>query len=237
MERTFFGTKCPIDFWDQPILQANAATFSNLCHSALERSRTTHADQLIGHSFGCSLIDMMIGLDKFQSTVRISPIRDLYEAFMSLGARLIQDPALDLDQKQSLMRLISILTTAHADQKQHHFFSLVQSIFQNPQSQKQYWHNPVAFEKFRFAQAQPDQRPFSAEMWDLIISDYLSSHYQPPKASTKELVVFGENDPYYSNVNAEAAYWKSLGYQVQIVKNAGHYVHLETDILSDLIKF
>lgn len=236
-ERSLFGTKYPIDFWDQPILHGDRATFSNLSRSAIEHSHNTHADQLIGHSFGCNLIDTMTGSRDFVSTVRISPIRDLHDAFISLGTRLAQNPLLAPIQKQNLIDLISTLNQAQANQKQHHFFSLVRAVFQNPHTQKQYWFNEASFEKFQLAQTQPHQRPFSPEMWGLVISDYLSGHHPIPRAGSKELVILGDNDPYYTSVDDEATYWKSLGYQVQVVKNAGHYVHLDSDIMSELLKF
>jgi pimeloyl-ACP methyl ester carboxylesterase len=233
-----------VDFWDLPHSSLESVSFESMIKVALDKFRTGSYRGIIGHSFGCDIALKVAELagKQIEDLVLISPIRNIPAGFVALAQKL---SSTELDKsRQNLLQtvsseLVSVLnksssTTLLSSETLPIFFKLVQAIATDPSYYKVYWKqlDKLSFYEKHFSET----IPMDFTVWQTLLSKYFlesSPKFEYPFPGT---VIFGENDPYYIQFLEEKKHWEKLHFKVLSTPDAGHYPHLESELLSKAIK-
>ncbi|MBC7465667.1 MAG: alpha/beta hydrolase [Bdellovibrio sp.] len=231
IEAAVLGSQWPnVLFWNQPKFKDRLNPYQELVNACAQQAQEMQAKQMIGHSFGCDLLSSILKTKLPQlphlvveNSILISPLRSIPTAFINLG-RVLQRkqdvPAL----AEAIQSVAPFLSAPPPDL----FWNLIIQISTHPFYLQSFWANQKAKENSDKLAAL--STPFDAAEWQTLVNDYLFAYKNSDTNHLKNKkikAIFGDSDPYLDE--NDFTFWKNLlGLeQVIIIKNSGHYPHLE----------
>jgi pimeloyl-ACP methyl ester carboxylesterase len=236
LEREWIRHTANLIFWDQP----KTTGFTDLVEAsclAYRKECERHGAKLnvIGHSFGCDVLGHVLKTEMPpDKIIFLSPITDIYSAFLQMAMTIIKQPQTKPDLASRIQLGIQRL---RASQTRENFWALIAEITQFPDFAKLYWASETNFQTAVALAGKT--RGLDFDMWKSVLDDYLSlgntGPSQNPKASPNTWIYLGAKDPYY-RPGADEAYWQKLvpSNHLKVLPECGHYPHLETQVLDGL---
>lgn len=226
-----------IEFWDQPEPTTDNDIIDDLVSSLEKKISSKSWEGIIAHSFGCDLLREVLFKKKFLGKViLISPLKDIPMAFTSLAKKSgFFQQSLALGQYVEERTQKKELNVSENELKE--FWNTVQVV----SSKKDYFHIFWGQLKFlnKFLDIASAIPALNLRVWQNGLNSYLPRNRSDfsvfSESKIEVLVVLGAKDPYYDNIKMEVVYWKDLGCKAIVCAEAGHYPHLETTILHDIL--
>lgn len=213
---------------------------------------------IISHSFGCDLA--LDGIKSIHQNIEkiclFSPVRNIPQAFINFSEHLLNyfnnSIALKNEFQNHILNQIDSEYFKNLQQKKETFSSLYEkknkyesfdkfefesflnlaiSLFSNPDVFQLYWAKKSSLNKFN--QIKNSVVPLNLTAWSKTLEDKFSIEIETQndiKNVPKKLVFLGENDLYYKNLQDEISFWQAKGFQVNLIKDCGHYTHLESQM-------
>ena len=218
-----------IDFWQQPLYDGSGDYIPNLIKRAQKKVEqeleSGHQVELIGHSFGCFIINQLPQelLDQVTKVTYLAPTFNFFESLMSMMLYGIN--------RHGETGLKPLWDEVKADPSGESFFGLFDAFLQfYPNFLSLYFKEEKSFTKF--VNVAKDCSPVD-EATQVKAAFELIENYNSPKLDLKRVkhlrLYLGEQDPLIPK-SRQKDLEELVGAKNTIYLETGHFPHLETDI-------
>ncbi len=234
IEKRWLSHKYPnIEFWDQP----KSSSYDQLkmaCATKLQNTFGKNPVNIIAHSFGCNIAIDILNEQKYtvENLILLSPVSNLFEAFKNISSRILEKSDLDIQLRNEISIALSLFTSNPSIDL---FWSLIEKLIRYPNMLDLYFAQTAIGNRYKDEMTK--STPFDFEMWQTVLSDYLSeTRKNSSVASNFTRILIGKFDPYIQLDN-EMIYWQKIFPNVLVEPvETGHYPHLESMAFSAFIE-
>tara|TARA_B110001454_G_scaffold171291_1_gene162037 strand:- start:68375 stop:69160 length:786 start_codon:yes stop_codon:yes gene_type:complete len=227
-----------IDFWDQP---TNLGSFSDLASHCADQFKSGNYDGIIAHSFGCEIavkVNELVG-ENIKSYF-ISPLRDIPSAFINL-ANFLAKSALSIERKTQLIEVSAQMEKTPnwmpkknlSSEGMANFIKLISTISADPKYYRCFWSKSECLARYESILTQLP--PLDLTCWQNVMMDFLGNHQISIQKNNLHVFV-GSDDPYLGLTRDEQLYWENLEAKFSLCEKVGHYPHLESELVNNLLK-
>jgi len=232
LERHLWKERLPVEWWEQPTPDANAASAYDDLVQAVEDKLTCRAQDaggpvpIIGHSFGCVLaLEMARRVPQhIASLCLMAPVSNLYSVFENFGQLILED-------QPELTALSDALAALRGAREPGAFWNLVGNVMAVPTFLDYYW-GPKSDQQRDFAnQVLAQHTLFNPPFFQAIVNEVLNRELAeaPGGFHGPVQIIQGRFDPLI-DLDAELAVWLTrFPHAETVVADTGHLIPLEWD--------